>query len=377
MAGKKSSRTFASGAPDFSVIKKDHPSFRRNFWNAFSYAHYELANTVLKKETLKYLKLAKSPLYERADNLHENMYISVGKFCYIANHGGDLPDNIPENLEKSIVEMIVNYEKERENNKIKRRSETFIEKESAPEGPSIQDRLKAKALEVASEIDGWVDEFMLNKKATKDVTDFLGLFTKYELKSGHIKYLLACFEDERQEISEAYITKDPYIKESFSGYTRPQLKNFNQFYQNLFIAGETLCKTATTTRTPKIKKPTDINKLVSKLKYLKEDNVYNISSLNPVHIPGAQEVWVFNIRTKKLGCYKAYDASGLSVKGASIVNISSESIEKTLRKPVEILTEFSKTSKVKLRTFLKNITTIDIPLKGKLNENTLILRIEK
>lgn len=377
MAGRKTPRTFASGAPDFSLIKEDISGFKRNFWNAFSYAHYELANTVLKKETLKYLKLRKSEFYERADALHENMYVSVGKFCYIANHGGDMPDGIGERVTEAIQELIINFEKEKELDKIRRKSSVTVAPVATADVISIQERLKAKAIEVATEIDLWVDEFMVNKKATKEVSDFLSLFSRYELKSGHIKHLLSCFEEDKLEIHNAYNTKDPYIKEAYSCYTKPQLKHFDQFYQNLFIAGDTLCKTATSVKTPRIKKPTDINKLVSKVKYLKEDPSYSFTSLSPVHIPGAKEVWVFNTRTRKLGHYISFDESGFSVKGSSIVNISSESIEKTLRKPTDTLAEFKTTSKAKLRTFLKNIATIDIPLKGKLNEHTLILRIDK
>ena len=68
---------------------------------------------------------------------------------------------------------------------------------------------------------------------------------------------------------------------------------------------------------------------------------------------------------------------GLLVKGASLENYSSESAEKTLRKPADTLAEFKKASKVKLRTFLKELTTVDVPCGGKLNEHHVILRIDK
>jgi hypothetical protein len=99
--------------------------------------------------------------------------------------------------------------------------------------------------------------------------------------------------------------------------------------------------------------------------------------MNPVHIIGAKEVWVYNTKTKKLAQYKAMDERGLLVKGASLDNYSSESAEKTLRKPADTLSEFKKASKVKLRTFLKELTTVDVPCAGKLNENHVILRIDK
>ena len=130
-------------------------------------------------------------------------------------------------------------------------------------------------------------------------------------------------------------------------------------------------------RAPKVKKPLSLDKVVSKLKYKKEDIALGIVSLNPTNIVGSKEIWVYNTRTRKLSQYKAEDASGLSVKGASLLNYSAESAEKTLRKPAEALAEFKRASKVKLRTFLKDLSTIDTPCTGKLNEHHVILRIDK
>jgi hypothetical protein len=78
-----------------------------------------------------------------------------------------------------------------------------------------------------------------------------------------------------------------------------------------------------------------------------------------------------------LSQYKAIDADGLSVKGGSLLNYTPDSVEKTLRKPAEALADLKKASKVKLRTFLKDLSTLDIPCNGKLNEHHIILRIER
>lgn len=378
MASKKSPQLF--GIPDFSQIKSSHKNFRTNYWNAFSYAHYELANLALKKETLKYLKTIKSDNYDRAKDLHENLFTSIGKFCYIFNHGGDFIDNVEEDLNAAIGNMITSYEVSRTRVKIKFVEEVEdISDESLPTPVvSIQDRLREKASIAATEIDLWIDERMINKKLpAKDVADFLSLFSKHGLKSAHIKHLLSFFENDRNDIADALISKDDYVKEMYSNYTKSSLRNLNQFFDNLSLAGEQLCRSSTVSRAPRKKKPTDINKMVAKLPFLKEDAALGLTSLSPVHIPGAQSVWIYNIKTRKLGCLQAYDASGLGVKGSSIVNISSDSVEKTLRKPAESLLEFKKASKAKLRTFLKDLSTLDTAMKGRLNEHCIILRIDK
>lgn len=75
---------------------------------------------------------------------------------------------------------------------------------------------------------------------------------------------------------------------------------------------------------------------------------------------------------RKLAQYKAADERGILVKGASLLNYTTDSVEKTIRKPIETLAYFKKASKVKLRTFLKDLSTLDIPVGGKLNEHHII-----
>ena len=128
-------------------------------------------------------------------------------------------------------------------------------------------------------------------------------------------------------------------------------------------------------RAPVKKKPVSVDKVVSKLKYKKEDKTLGIVSLNPANLIGAQSVWLYNTRTRKLAHYKS--DIGIGIKGASLLNFSADSVEKMLRKPADTIAEFKKASKVKLRTFLQDLSTIDTPCTGKLNEHTVILRIDK
>jgi len=89
----------------------------------------------------------------------------------------------------------------------------------------------------------------------------------------------------------------------------------------------------------------------------------------------AQEVWVYNVKTHKLGKYVAEDGVSIQIKGTSLVFFdANKSVQKTLRKPEEILKEFKKASKIKLRKFLEEIKTTDIKLNGRFNADTIILK---
>ena len=118
------------------------------------------------------------------------------------------------------------------------------------------------------------------------------------------------------------------------------------------------------------------DKLVSKLNYLKTNESLKLVSINPTDIIGAQELWVYNIKSRKIGKYVAREFAELSVKGTSIINFDElKSIQKTLRKPAEQLNEFKISGKVQLRKYLDDIKAVDIKLNGRINEEIILLKI--
>jgi hypothetical protein len=52
------------------------------------------------------------------------------------------------------------------------------------------------------------------------------------------------------------------------------------------------------------------------------------------------------------------------------------SIQKTLRKPVDQLKEFKSAGKVQLRKFLDDIKATDTKMNGRLNEETILLKVQ-
>jgi len=137
-----------------------------------------------------------------------------------------------------------------------------------------------------------------------------------------------------------------------------------------------LMQEAKVNRKPRAKKSKPVEKIVEKLKYLKQDDKLKLVSISPADIVGAKELWVFNIKTRKLGKYMTSEFGELSVKGTSITGFDeSKSVQKTLRKPEEQLKEFKAAGKVALRKFLEDIKAVDIKLNGRINEETVLLKV--
>ena len=127
---------------------------------------------------------------------------------------------------------------------------------------------------------------------------------------------------------------------------------------------------------PRKKKAVSSDKLVAKLKYAKDFKELKLTSIRPTEIVGAEVLWVYNTKTRKLGKYVAEFGAQLSVKGSTIQNYDEgQSLAKTLRKPEQKLPELLKAGKVPLRKFLEEIKATAIKLNGRINADTILLRV--
>ena len=241
---------------------------------------------------------------------------------------------------------------------------------------SIQDHIKRKSSECIGELEGQLDEIILSDfKATPAP---IAIMNSLEVKGAHTKYITEHFKIRRAEYDSILTTDDGIIKEGYSNFTKPQLKKLVAYCDQVILVGAQIAGEAVKTRKPRKRKNKTPEQLLSKLQYCKEFADLKLQSIEPKTILGATQLWVYNTKTRKLGCYISEDASGFSVKGTSLTGYSeSKSKQKTLRKPETILPEISTGGKVYLRTALDSIKAVESVLSGRINADTLLLRIIK
>ena len=367
-----STKSIVSGTslPVFNTIKKKSKTFERDFRVALYYVHYEINYKTLKTETIKYAKSV--GLYNKALDANPDYAFSViGKACYVYNRGGELPDEWEDGVNKRINELIETGKVISSKNK-----ETV---DTVKKVVNIQERLKEHAAMVASEFDGFIDKFLSSPKS-HDVSKFdpYSVMLNNGIKMAHARWIIKFYENDYNDVKLAVNGGDKDIVEAYSFLNKTELKKLLKIYERILSSANMIIESSSANRKPRKKKRPDLTKMISKLKYKKEDPSLSLVSINPIEIIGAKVLWVYNTKTRKIGKYIAADYDGLSVKGTSIKGFDPEkSIEKTLRKPQEQLKEFKKAGKVKLRKFMDEIKTIDIKLKGRINEHHILLRVDK
>jgi hypothetical protein len=243
---------------------------------------------------------------------------------------------------------------------------------------NIQDRLREVSSIMVEEIDQAVDSFVddpesFDHKAFK----ILNLLKGKQAKAAHARIIKDFYSPCHIEITEALQGKCEQLKEAYSHFNKKQMKKLQDFYAEIITACDMLMQEQKINRKPRAKKSVSKDKLISKLKFAKTHEPLKLVSINPSDIIGSKELWVFNYKTRKLGKYVADEFTELSIKGTSIIGFNeTNSIQKTLRKPEEQLKEFKSAGKVALRKFLEDIKSVDIKLNGRINEDTLLLKVQ-
>jgi len=239
--------------------------------------------------------------------------------------------------------------------------------------PTIQDRLNEKTSELLGELEGQYDELSTNKKFTFKTYDFL---VTNNVPQSQLNKYEEVFQSKFDELKMAFEKQDEQLVEGYSHLKTADFKRYFAYIDQTLTEIEQYRGIKKATKKVRVKRAVSKEKVVAKLKYAKEDKSLKLVSINPADIVGAQELWVYNTKTRKLGKYVAVDQyQTLSVKGTSIINFSeTKSTSKTLRKPEEKLKEFAKAGKIDLRKFLENIKATETRLNGRISVDVLLLK---
>ena len=244
--------------------------------------------------------------------------------------------------------------------------------------PSIQERTRDAALKMTDELENAYASFQTDPEAfDPKAFKVLNLLKSQQAKAAHARIIRDFYARDLAELEElASGAGDEQLKEGYKHRSRKQIKNFIAFLTEIQTACTMLMQEAKVNKKPRKTKAVSKDKLIAKLKFKKTDEPLKLVSVNPADIIGAQELWVFNSKTRKLGKYVAEEFKELGVKGTTITGFSEmKSVQKTLRKPVEQLAAFKAAGKVVLRKFLEDINAVDTKMNGRLNEETLLLKV--
>jgi len=247
-----------------------------------------------------------------------------------------------------------------------------FEKQKKSNVVNIQEAIKIKAKEYIGELEGAVDDFILEDKEFSLINDFKGK----QIPAPYVAEVKIWAEKKLEEFQNVLEASDSQLVEGYSNFNKRKLKAmlklFEQFVEDCDLYGQ--FKKAN--RRPRAIREKPPAQQIKNLKYKLKDDAYGFESEKPVDIIGAQQVWVFNTKNRKLAVYTSDSTKGMTVKGSALQNWNPEkSSQKTLRNPKEQIEELMSSGKVKLRTFMDGIKAKQGDVNGRINIETVIIKI--
>jgi len=253
--------------------------------------------------------------------------------------------------------------------------------------PTIQERLQEATIDKMEEFDQWEDDWLRDSKNNPLLKkNPLNYFKKYEMNLGHLRFVTEFYKGQWEELQELNNLPAPkkrndmqqQLAEGYETYSKKEIKELTDFYKRLFDAIEIIKaekKQTRAVRKPKVKSAAE---LVKKLKFKPSDSDFGIASINPADIIDATALVVFNTKNRKLGIYYAQEHAAFKVKGTSLLFFDeTRSVQKTVRKPNEVLPNWKKVTKHKLKTQFGYLKTTETKLNGRFNADTIILKAFK
>jgi hypothetical protein len=198
----------------------------------------------------------------------------------------------------------------------------------------------------------------------------------HDVKGAAVKMLSDRVEKIRNEMKDAYDKVDQDIVDAYSHIKRSNLKKAVEQLNTILADIEKAQLASKAVRKPRASKAKASDKQVAKMKFLKEDNDSKLASINPIQIPGAFRLYVYNVKQRKLFEYVTDNDKGFEVSGSTLKNVDEKLSRSTrLRKPDDVLPMVLKKTPRQIDNMFNGLTTkVEVP-NGRINKDCILLRV--
>jgi hypothetical protein len=365
---------------------------RIDIMKALNWYSYNCEASQAKEWVIEYLKKnhkTEKELIKNVNRIDDSNLRTCGWICRILNREGKLPEQI---VERNLEKIRRNAERLRCSDRTEvgtsdrtgqgeggtvQSDSTGSNKDNPKEDKqviSIQERVANRASELIADIEVQLDNYY-NDGTMFKASDWL---SQHDVKPAIAQRIADYYKPLYSEAYDAFLGKDPQLREGYSHYKKTKLKAYVEFLKSIVSAAETRATVMKTVRKPRKKKEKPVSVIVGKLKYKEKDDEYAIVSVDPKQIIGSNQLWVFNTKYRTLAVYNAMGPAGLGVKGSTVIGFDEKtSIVKKLRKPKEQLKTLNEGGKIILRKFMDGIKCKPKAATGRINTETVLVRIIK
>ena len=241
---------------------------------------------------------------------------------------------------------------------------------------TIQDRLREKVSECAGELDGLFDEFVTSgAKLTADYKPVV-LMRSLNIAPQMVNDIKQIWTRKLEEFDAAVEGKDADLVQGYSFLSKVQLRNCVKFCELVISDCGAYVQIKKVERKPRNVRAVTPEKRAAKFKHIMEFTELKLKGLPAASLVDKAEAWLYDTKKRKL-IHLVADSytQAFTVKSNSVIGFSTvESLQKTVRKPADVLKAMGAAGKPAARKIYKDLTTTETPFNGRGTENLIILK---
>jgi hypothetical protein len=238
--------------------------------------------------------------------------------------------------------------------------------------PSVQENITNKGQTLLAELDYAIDTWDVKK------FDMYKYLAKEGVSAAVANSIVNANDGLIDEIKGAIKGDDKQLKEGYSHMTKGEKNNFLGFLNKIKLDTERYVENHKPVRKARKAKQYSAEEQVKKLSYLEEDAENRVTSITPMKIVGADQLWVFNSKTNEIINYTASDRGGLGVKGTTIQNFDKDvSASKKLGTKTEhFIDRILQGGSITLNKVMSEINSKSGKVTGRINNNMILLKVD-
>jgi|TARA_B110000908_G_scaffold158836_1_gene200393 hypothetical protein len=384
MAKRKAKNVYLMPEPKWSELAliKDEVKQHKMIRDMEYFVHYEVADKKCSATVMHWLEKDSGldlELIKKLKRVPDVWFSTFAKHTFIWHKTGVMLDEVRDHLLEKIPPL-------------EEKAEAIIEKleeKKADAKPkiSIQQRMIEQITDLCGTWEALLDGYIVADNfdnSSFDPEKDMKIYNGGVIKPAHAKIIKDQYQPVHTEAIEMLAGTCEQLNEAYDFMNKKTKKAYVQYFEKIMNACDAIILTGKATRKTRQPKARSKDVIVKKMKFQVADGTLGIASITPTDVVYANEVWIYNTKSRKIGVYHASNkdpkslgraGAGLMVKGTSIIGYDLDaSMQKTLRKPAEQISNWTGNAKTKFNKAFEEVKTTPTKLTGRLNDTTIILK---
>ena len=293
--------------------------------------------------------------------------LTTGWLCRMSMVGLELHDTEQLKLENQLREILDSKQNEVA-------PEAVVE--DATPRITIQDRLREKVNECIGELDGLFDDFLASgAKMTADYKP-VTLLRSMNVAPQMVSIIADVWKRRLTEFETVNQGKDAQLVEGYSHLSKIQLRNVIKFCEAVVNDCGAYVQIKKVERKPRKVKAVPPEKRAAKFKHMVDFVELKLKGLPAASLVDKTEAWLYDTKKRKL-IHVVADShtQAFTVKSNSIIGFSTvDTMQKTVRKPQDVIKAVQAAGKPAARKIFKDLTTTETAWNARGTENLVVLK---